>query len=275
MTPVLAPYFSLARAEWIPRVVTWDSETGFFERLDGPEGFREYRMALEASRFLGEGRGTTMNTGIVIGLILALLVFGGCASLQAQSVQQARAQAIADQRQYCYTLMADHRLDRIRNKVALTDVREQTFAMLTDDTRATAEERPAIAAWAELTAQCLSYARSRVFPYVPPQMTPVLDAAARVTEGYKADLYRGALTYGEFAKKRGENFSQMNAALTNIEIVLRVQDQNAQFQAQTLANQSLAIFQQEYQFQQQQQQQYLQMNRGVVCHTYGYTTFCH
>ena len=47
-----ASYFSLARAEWIPRVLTWDTETGLFERVDGPEGFREYGMALEASRFL-------------------------------------------------------------------------------------------------------------------------------------------------------------------------------------------------------------------------------
>ena len=35
-----APYFSLARAEWIPRVLTWDEDTGFFERVDGPEGFK-------------------------------------------------------------------------------------------------------------------------------------------------------------------------------------------------------------------------------------------
>ncbi len=32
----LAPFFSLARAEWIPRLLTWDAETGFFERMDGP-----------------------------------------------------------------------------------------------------------------------------------------------------------------------------------------------------------------------------------------------
>ncbi len=47
-----SPYFSLVRAEWIPRVTWWDQETGFFERVDGPEGFRDYRTALEASRFL-------------------------------------------------------------------------------------------------------------------------------------------------------------------------------------------------------------------------------
>lgn len=52
MTTVIASYFSLERAAWIPRLLTWDTETGFFKRVDGPEGFREYRTALEASRFL-------------------------------------------------------------------------------------------------------------------------------------------------------------------------------------------------------------------------------
>ena len=48
----ITPYFSLARALWIPSVITWDHETGFFETVDGPEGLSEYRMAVEASRFL-------------------------------------------------------------------------------------------------------------------------------------------------------------------------------------------------------------------------------
>ena len=52
MNATLTPYFSLARALWIPRVITWDQDTGFFEQVDGPEGFREYQQALEASRFL-------------------------------------------------------------------------------------------------------------------------------------------------------------------------------------------------------------------------------
>jgi len=46
----LAPYFCLARALWIPRVITW--EQGFFEQMDSPEGFKDYYMTLEASRFL-------------------------------------------------------------------------------------------------------------------------------------------------------------------------------------------------------------------------------
>ncbi len=52
MTATLSPYFSLERGAWFPRVLTWDLETGFFESVEGPEGFRDYRRALEASRFL-------------------------------------------------------------------------------------------------------------------------------------------------------------------------------------------------------------------------------
>lgn len=48
----LAPYFSLARAGWIPCVVTWDAETGEFARVEGPNGFATWREAEEASRFL-------------------------------------------------------------------------------------------------------------------------------------------------------------------------------------------------------------------------------
>lgn len=50
--PILSPSFSLARGEWIPRAFTWDPETGVFESVEGPAGFRDYRHALEASRFL-------------------------------------------------------------------------------------------------------------------------------------------------------------------------------------------------------------------------------
>lgn len=50
--PVASPYFSLERRAWFPRVLTWDPETGFFESVEGPEGFREYGRALEASRLL-------------------------------------------------------------------------------------------------------------------------------------------------------------------------------------------------------------------------------
>jgi hypothetical protein len=47
-----APYFSLARAAWIPYAVTWDPESGEIRGVEGPRGFASYREAVEASRFL-------------------------------------------------------------------------------------------------------------------------------------------------------------------------------------------------------------------------------
>jgi hypothetical protein len=46
------PFFSLARAAWIPYALTWDPETGAFRGVEGPRGFATYREAVEASRFL-------------------------------------------------------------------------------------------------------------------------------------------------------------------------------------------------------------------------------
>jgi hypothetical protein len=48
----VAPFFSLARAAWIPYALTWDPETGALCGADGPRGFASYREAVEASRFL-------------------------------------------------------------------------------------------------------------------------------------------------------------------------------------------------------------------------------
>jgi hypothetical protein len=47
-----APYFSLVRAAWVPCALRWDEATGEFQRLEGPDGFQDYRQAVEASRFL-------------------------------------------------------------------------------------------------------------------------------------------------------------------------------------------------------------------------------
>ncbi len=50
--PTAAPYFSLARAEWIPYACALRLETGESHRVEGPPEFATYRAAVEASRFL-------------------------------------------------------------------------------------------------------------------------------------------------------------------------------------------------------------------------------
>ena len=46
-----APYFSLARAAWMPCVVEWDKATGEFRRIEGGDQ-PDYEAALDASPFL-------------------------------------------------------------------------------------------------------------------------------------------------------------------------------------------------------------------------------
>jgi hypothetical protein len=48
----IAPFYSLARAAWVPYAVTWDSEAGEMRSVEGPREFDIYREAMEASRFL-------------------------------------------------------------------------------------------------------------------------------------------------------------------------------------------------------------------------------
>ncbi len=46
-----APYFDMRSGLWIPTVLTWDRETGFFARVEGPRGFETWREAEEAAGF--------------------------------------------------------------------------------------------------------------------------------------------------------------------------------------------------------------------------------
>ena len=46
-----APFFSLARATWIPYVLARDAE-GTARSVEGPNGFASYREAVGPSRFL-------------------------------------------------------------------------------------------------------------------------------------------------------------------------------------------------------------------------------
>jgi len=46
------PYLDLRTGFFIPRLVTWDPETGEFTCVEGPKGFATWEEAEEAGRFL-------------------------------------------------------------------------------------------------------------------------------------------------------------------------------------------------------------------------------
>ena len=55
-----APYFPLARAVWILRVLAWDTQTGKFQRIEAPRGSRATAaaegVALPRTGRLGGGK---------------------------------------------------------------------------------------------------------------------------------------------------------------------------------------------------------------------------
>jgi len=51
LCPIISPFYSLARAAWIPYAYVRDAVTGEARGVEGPNGFETYRE-LQASRFL-------------------------------------------------------------------------------------------------------------------------------------------------------------------------------------------------------------------------------
>ncbi len=56
-------YLDLRSGLFIPRLVTWDPETGEFTCVEGPKGFATWAEAEEAGRFLKNGRAWIGGTG--------------------------------------------------------------------------------------------------------------------------------------------------------------------------------------------------------------------
>ena len=150
--------------------------------------------------------------------------------------------------------MADPALIPIRDKVGLYSADQQTFAMRTNTDYASAEEKPVIGLWAQKRDQCELMNRP-ILAKAPVQMAAVIKAGGQVTDSMIAELYLGNITYGELANRRAKNAAGFRTTLANIQQALTVQSQQAQFQAQQLANQAVANWNAQVQTQALQQMQ--------------------
>jgi hypothetical protein len=172
-------------------------------------------------------------------LCLTAILMTGCAQMNAQRQHAALEREMMDLRQRCESLMADPALNPIRDKVAFYHPDQQTFAMRTNTDYASAEEKPVIALWAQKRDQC-EVIESPILAKAPVQMGAVIRATRQVADSIIAELYLGHITYGELANKRAKNAAESRTTLANIQQALAVQSQQAQFQAQQLANQAIA-----------------------------------
>jgi hypothetical protein len=187
-------------------------------------------------------------------LFLMAILMTGCAQMNAQSQRAVLEQEIADVNQRCASLMADPALNPIRDKVGLYNADQQTFPMRTNTDYATAEEKPVIALWAQKRDQCEVMNRP-ILAKAPVQMAAVIKASKEVVDSMIAELYLGKINYGELANKRAKNAAEFKTTLANIQQALALQNQQAQFQAQQLANQAIANWNAQMQTQALQQMQ--------------------
>src|SRR5262249_26972938 len=140
-------------------------------------------------------------------LCLTAILMTGCAQTIAGFNAERQRAEWADARQRCESLMADPALNPIRDKVALFNTEQQTFAMRTNTDYVSSEEKSAIALWAQKRDQCQLIERP-MWDKAPVQLAAVSNAAKQLTDSMIAELYLGRITYGELANRRAKNAAE-------------------------------------------------------------------
>lgn len=124
------------------------------------------------------------------------------------SSQQIYADSLGD----CFSaLKYDAELQPISDKVALALVDEVTFGMLSNEATPTSDETQAIYKWATKREQCLK-------SYPPPNnpITQINMEGFNSIQSLILDLYKGAITYGQFARQRQENAKMVDAKIQGV-----------------------------------------------------------
>lgn len=179
------------------------------------------------------------TVGVVLGMTPRAIAVRNC--LEATKRQATLRVALDKVVAQCKASLADHALDPIRGKVALYDLDAQTLAMRTDTSFAATAEKPAIKVWDQKRHECVALA-GPVLAALPVQVVAVLKAEVQALDELIDDLYLGRVTYGQLAERRERVRAELQTALANIQQALAVQDQQAQFRAQELANEAIANF---------------------------------
>lgn len=99
-----------------------------------------------------------------------------------------------------YALKYDAELQPISGYVALGSSNEQTFSMLANESYPTSDEKQVIYTWAIKREQC----KKSTPPIVIPYGEMIMNEAYNSLQSLLIDLYKGTITYGQFARQRQE-----------------------------------------------------------------------
>lgn len=144
-------------------------------------------------------------------VLAAAAMLTGCADLadaqaDAQAQQMAQEARAEFQRvgQECHTDFEDPAINPIRSRIAADDPQQATLAQMTDATKASDADLPAIDAYETARKKCESVSIIAVEKYLPAQASAAAREEVSSAGIVSMELYTGKITYGEFNSTRSK-----------------------------------------------------------------------
>lgn len=150
---------------------------------------------------------------------------------------------LPEQSNRCFDLLvADKDLTILKNKIALDSIDNTNFSMLADDTYPTDQERKAIALYASKVEACRRPMKSLSLYYPNDPTANLYRAFTDSNDQLILSLYKGQLSFGNFAKIRKENKVRVDDARMKIVTEAKAQDAAALDRAQRIAIEQQKLF---------------------------------
>lgn len=125
-------------------------------------------------------------------------------------------------------------LNIISSKLSLGGADEQTFLMLANTSKPTEEEKTAISVYADMRKNCIKE-DIKTRDIDPLAVRQLYASSTGAVENLLVDLYKGNLTYGQFAQLRKEVVASTMAGLVEIDKELKSNAVNANARAEEMA----------------------------------------
>jgi bacterioferritin (cytochrome b1) len=139
----------------------------------------------------------------------------------------------------CFVSLQDKpNLQILKSKVALSDVRNQTLEMLSNNLRPSNADKSALVAWDAYVSECNKNGESFHKSHYAPKINALSEEYFTNLKGLLSDLYSGKITYGTFAKSRATLYTTLIARIAEASDQIKAQNAEAQRRIDEFTNAS-------------------------------------
>lgn len=160
--------------------------------------------------------------------IISIVALSGCVSIK-QEIELQNSAIEADTRK-CKEIMSDPRLDSIRGRTSLTDVREITLPMLSHRQLVLEEEKAAVELWVKKNAECYELVYKNLSKFDGPNAANLAKSTDAKELLIIAQLYNKEITWAESNVMRSElfqSFATILQEMRNARFQARISDESA------------------------------------------------